>query len=420
MWWLELIPSGDGQWIRLDRAGRSHEVVKTSRLEKGYEVLADANYLRRYLAARGVYLLIQHRHTVSANLDDVNRIDLEVRNDFAMLEFCATESIGGRKHNFFADLLGKHVVLPFSQAGADPDDTLQPERFQEFIVDVDPGSGEPLRLSCGDSAREGETNHLASVFFDADVLTRYRDDPKRYVLSRNHVWCLDLWGLDIDINKAGLVHVWLGDLRRLPEAERDHWLLHNVPPHGGISEIRFRRDILNQWVVDDRPDLPNLRRAKRRLMDAVRTSFGVEIFRPLTVHDNEAFEGLSLCTNPTAAQRDLSVLTLAKGVVECLDVKQLRKLAGASDAEPSLNCLTAWVDAIGGDSEQLCAPLRLLQSLRSTGAAHMRGSKYDAVIASAGWQTTPPDQQFQQLVGDVTRALNKIAELVETHRDATP
>jgi hypothetical protein len=42
----------------------------------------------------------------------------------------------------------------------------------------------------------------------------------------------------------------------------------------------------------------------------------------------------------------------------------------------------------------------------------MKGSKYDGVIASAGWESTPPDKQFQQLVDEVTHALRGLANLI--------
>jgi hypothetical protein len=150
-----------------------------------------------------MFLVIQHHHTVWANRKDVEPIDLTIRNEVVTLEFRATSAIGGTKRNFFADLLGKHVVLPFDQAGADPDDTFRPPRYQEFITGVDRQTGQPIRTSCGDDTREGGAHFLTPVFFDPDVLTRYREDNARYVLSRTRLWCLDLWGLDIDINDVG-------------------------------------------------------------------------------------------------------------------------------------------------------------------------------------------------------------------------
>jgi hypothetical protein len=94
-------------------------------------------------------------------------------------------------------------------------------------------------------------------------------------------------------------------------------------------------------------------------------------------------------------------------------VKQLRRLANAEPTDQSLQCLSKWVADLGGDVDEIQGPLRLLQDLRSTGVAHLRGSRYATLIALAGWDTTPPDQQFQQLVSDVTAAFQRLADLIE-------
>lgn len=421
LWWLRLIQTDDGHWIRIDNAGRRHDVVQTYRFDDdGYDVQVDAVYLRRYLAARGMSLIVQHRHTVWANLDDVDRIDLELRSDTAIIDYCATPMSGVEGKSFFADVHGKHVIRPFDRVGEGPDDKLRPEQFQEFIIGTDPSTGEVVRWTCDvpylEHSKPGEPNFLTPVYFDTDVLTRYREDTATYVLSRTRLWCLDLWGLDLDINDAGLVQLWLGDIKRqLPESEREHWLVHNVVPRGGVTNIRWRRDVLNQWDVEDpRPDVGNLRRARAKLNAAVVTARGVELYRQLGEHDQQEFDGLSLCTNSSASQRDLSIVVLTKGVVDALDVKVLRKLADAGKSEASLNCLQAWIGGLGGDTDELCGPLRLLQTMRSTGSAHLKGSKYDAAIAGEGWGSLSPDKQFQQLVHRVTTALDEITKLISS------
>lgn len=421
VWWLRLIEIDRGHWIRLDEAGRKHDVVTTTRRDDdSWDVKVSAPLLRRYLAARQMGLLLQHRHTVYSTLDDVERIDLEHRSDTASIDFCATASWGGSELNFFSDVLGKNVVLPFAQIGDGPDDTLRPERFQEFIIGTDSDTGEPVRWTCNvddDIGRSpaGEPNFLTPVFFDTEVLTRYRDDTQTYVLSRTRLWCLNLWGLDLDINDEGLVQLWLGDIKQqLPESERDHWLQHNVPPREGhVSEARFRRDVLNQWDVDDsRPNLDHLRRARRDLNNAVLAAHGVELYKKLGEHDEREFNGLALCTNDSISQRDLSFLMLTKAVVDAIDVKAIRKLAGAEKSETSLNALQSWIEQLGGEVDELCGPLRLLQSMRSTGSAHLKGSRYNAALAAEGWDKLKPSKQFEDLVDRVTRALRELAKLV--------
>lgn len=426
VWWLGLFRTGDGCWGRLDSAGRFHEVVLTTRNSDGsFETKIDANYLRRYLAARKMVLVLQHRHTVWADYDGP-RIDMEHMSDDASFEFVATSSVGGTTHDYFSDVLGKSVVRPFDRVGDNPDDTFAPERFQDFIVGVDEASGAQLRWTCKVAedighTPQGEPNYLTPVYFNKEVLTRYRDDTRTYVLARSRLWCLNLWGLDFDVNDADLVQLWLGDIgRQLPESERDHWLTHNVSPRGGVTESRFRRDVLNQWdVEDDRPDLDNLRRARRRLDAAVHAKFGLHLYRPLGEHDQREFDGLALCTNDSVGQRDLSFLTLTKGVVDAIDVKAVRQLADADKAESSLNAYQAWVQKLGGDVEEIVGPLRLLQNLRSTGSAHLKGSRYAATMAAEGWDSLPHGKQFQDMVQRVTTALEQGARLIENSPDSS-
>ncbi|AWK76884.1 hypothetical protein CBI38_36510 (plasmid) [Rhodococcus oxybenzonivorans] len=409
-WWLGLVTRPDESMYRINDAGRDEEVVKVHRLQEGeYEVQVSARHLRKYLAARGMSLVVQHSHCRTVDTHQSDRIDLGLHTKVASFDYIAwgDSALGG----YVATLTGKHVVLPFAAAGENPDDTNRPEKFQEFIVDVDSSTGEEIRLSC---QREDST-YLTPVFFDSDVLTRYRERPSRYLVQRTSVACHGRWSMDIDINDEGLVQVWLGDLGSLPESEREYWLTHNVPPHGGITITRVLRDLAGRWVEDERPDPDRLRRARADLIVAFKDLFGDTLYRPLGASDATDFAALALCTNSTEGQRNQGIITLAIGIVEALDVKVLRQVSGA-DEQQSLNCLQQLVEKLGGNTSELMGPLRLLQGLRSSGAAHMKGSKFDETLARAGLTSMPPDKQFEEIVDRVTKALQGLTELCRTSR----
>ena len=165
-------------------------------------------------------------------------------------------------------------------------------------------------------------------------------------------------------------------------------------------------------VDDSRPNLDHLRRARSDLNSAVFAAHGVELYKKLGEHDEREFNGLALCTNDSIGQRDLSFLMLTKAVVDAIDVKVIRKLAGTDKSETSLNALQSWIEQLGGDVDELCGPLRLLQSMRSSGSAHLKGSRYSAALAAEGWDKMSPSKQFEDLVDRVTRALRDLAQLV--------
>ena len=403
-WWLELVTRPDESMYRTNNAGRDEEVVKVRRMGEGeYEVAVSARHLRKYLAARGMVLVVQHSHCGTVAMPDSGRIELEVKTKVASFSYIAWAATG--LGGYCATLTGKHLVLPFAAAGRHPDDPIRPEKFQEFIVNVDSSTGEEIRLSC---RGEGST-YLIPVFFDSDVLTRYRDNPARYLLQRTDVRCHGRWMMDIDVNDDGLVQVWLGDLANLPESEREHWLTHNVPPRGGVTITRALRDLAGRWVEDDRPDPDRLRRARADLIVAFKERFGNTPYKQLGAEDARNFSSLALCTNSTEGQRNQGIIALAIGIVEALDVKVLRKVAGTD--EQSLNCLHKIVEDASGNASDLVGPLRLLQGLRSTGAAHMKGSNFDATLVRAGLDSLSPDKQFEQIVDRVTGALQGLTEL---------
>jgi len=410
-WWLELIPRPDETMYRINQAGRDEEVVRILRPVPGeYDVQVSARHLRKYLAARGMSLIVQHSHSRSTAAHHGSRIDLELRTKDADFDYTAWDVTRTSGTGFIAQLLGKQAVLPFLTAGEGPDDEQRPESFQSFITGVDPATGSEIRLSC----ERDETNYLTPVFFDADVLTRYRENSARYSVRRSDVRCHDRWMIDIDINDENLVQVWLGDLINLPESERGHWLNHNVPPSGGITLTRALRDLAGHWVEDERPDPERLRQARSDIARAFNDRFGETLYKSLGEEDGRDFENLALCTNSTEGQRDSSLLILAKGIVESLEVKTLRRVADQPNNVASINCLQKIVEKLGGDTGALIDPLRQLQSLRSTGSAHMKGSNFAAALTSAGLASMTPDKQFEQILHRVTEALLGLVELFDS------
>lgn len=404
-WWLGLIPRLDETMYRINRAGRDEDVVRILRPAPGeYDVQVSARHLRKYLAVRGMSLIVQHSHSRTTTTRHGDRIDLVLHTKDAAFDYNARAFGAGH----IAQLLGKQSVLPFITAGEDADDEQRPERYQSFVTGVDPATGAEVRLSC----ERDETKYLTPVFFDADVLTRYRENSTRYKVQRTDVRCHGRWMIEIDINDEGLVQVWLGDLVDLPESEREHWLTHNVPPSGGITLTRALRDLAGRWVEDERPDPERLRQARSALNSAFKDHFGEALYKTLGEEDGRDFESLALCTNSTEGQRDNSLLILSKGIVESLEVKTLRKISGEANNAPSIKCLQRIVEKLGGDTSELIDPLRQLQSLRSTGSAHMKGSNFAAALTTAGVASMTPDKQFERILHRVTDAVQGLAEFL--------
>jgi hypothetical protein len=68
------------------------------------------------------------------------------------------------------------------------------------------------------------------------------------------------------------------------------------------------------------------------------------------------------------------------------------------------------VTSTGADPDTLIAPLRLLQSLRSTGSAHLHSKDWQAHLTRAGLEQLAPDEQFSEVLRRTVQALDGLAE----------
>ncbi|AEY94130.1 hypothetical protein SHJG_8867 [Streptomyces hygroscopicus subsp. jinggangensis 5008] len=427
LWYFDAIPRSDGSWYYLDDAGRDHELVRTRRTDTELRIDVAALPLRRYLAVRSRLLVIQHDritrldHVPDPAIDGVDRS--EVRH-FAF----HSGDIHSVDRPGFVRLVGKQIVLPIDAA---PVDLARPHpserRFPEFTVAIDPDTGERITSTCDPDklsdyfTDRGTPHYLTRVYFRREVLNRYTSQPSRYRIEHGRLSCLGLWGISIGTNPDGLIEVYLGDLGRdLPAEERDHWLSFNVPPNGGIDKGRFERDILGRWT-DGPPDpLRRLFAAREHFSTAMAALLGQTVYKPWHPADRIAFEGLHMPTSSEQHEADTLILLLAKGIIDYLDVKALRRLPGVTDSKAqSINCLEAWVSSSGADSDTLIRPLRVLQGLRSTGPAHLRGKDWHATLTRAGLDGLRPDEQFVQVLTLTGGALSALAQHAESQHQAS-
>ncbi|WP_042380150.1 hypothetical protein [Streptacidiphilus melanogenes] len=422
LWYFDAIPRSDGSWYYLDDAGRDHELVRVRRTAGELRIDIASLPLRRYLAARQRLLVVQLNRITRLDRVPSPKIEATEHTDLRHFSFHSGD-IHSADRPGFVRLLGKQVVLPLDAA---PETLTRPhpsvQRFPEFTIGVDPGSGQPITSTCDPDqlsdyfTDRGTPHYLTRVYFRRTVLNRYTSQPSRYRISDDRLSCLGFWSIAIGTNPEGMVEVYLGDLGRdLPTEERDHWVSFNAPPGGGRDDVRYRRDILGEWF-DGPPDpLRELFAARERFSTSMTSLLGKPVYNSWNPEDQIAFEGLHVPTTSEQGEADNLILRLTKGVVDYLDVKALRQLPGVSDPKAaSINCLDAWVTASSSDNENLIGPLRLLQGLRSTGSAHARGKNWNATLVRAGLENLRPDQQFIQILDLTAAALNGLAELAES------
>lgn len=290
------------------------------------------------------------------------------------------------------------------------------ERFDTFVIGRD-SDGNLVKHTCDPEKlsnfrkNPGAPHYMTPVFFDRAVLQQYLDRPDKYTVDDGTLSRASLWILRIDNDHPTHVVVALGDLGRdLPERERGHWLSHNVPPEGGYSKTARARAFDGEFADATRSDL----RFKALFTQCQKEWYearGWHIFLPLTEKDHHFFQALRIPLTEDQREFDGQVLGLARILVDSLPETELRKRFGKPEDDTTvvraLVLLERLLTALGvADTSGHIEKLRLIQTLRSSGAAHRKGESYKKLAARLG--SDPLPRIFEKLLDDACGVLETL------------
>jgi len=382
-----------GRLLRFDDAGEEHEVV---RLEDS-RVLVQARELRQFLAIKDASLVLQIDSVAHSPLTLKELAPSECDISHVASDRCVSfqviaKDFPSRGNKSFSRLLGKRVIegVAKSESGIWPYGEDQPESYPELIIGADE-NGDPARCTCDPGklahyfgANPNAQHYLTPTYFRREVLQRYYNNPQRYTVEDGAIRCAGLWLLHIDNHLTDVVAAYLGDLGRdLPESERQHWLPHNVLADEGISKAKWQRDFLAEPADPERPDLLFKYRFGQ-FQTAWLEKFGWPLFVPLTTGDAHLFSTLREPLNEYQGEFDSQVLALTKLLIDSLNEKQLVASLGSVPADTKgISKLELFLNQDSlPEAEKTVTFLRTLQSLRSTGVGHRKGSGYEKAAAA--------------------------------------
>jgi len=413
------VPNG---WQYVSAAGREHELIRYERSEDAWKVEVRVQELRTFLNAYGKSAIVQVDYVTKVEQRGFERVDSDFRNGWAHVDFHAVaDFLTASDRPSMSRLFGQYVLTG--------QNTARRPRWEEFhsatehpsfIYGTHSETGEHLTHSCDpdqlgtyfdqDNSR---LHYLTPIYFKREVLQDYVAEPGRYEVTPFRLSCFNLWGVDISINTAGLVEVYLGDIgSKIPHEAWGHWRSYNVPPEGKMEEGRFRRDLLNQWASSPDP-IGDMRRAREDANGAAVKKLGGELWRSLPSDLELQYRSLMgpLTDDPSALIGPL--LIIAKVFVDGLDSKLLKKaVVGGEKDEKSLSLLRKLLTSLG-DAADSSKVLRDLYAMRSRGGvAHLSNSDSKAALAELGIAGVEPIFAFERVVRRVGEAVTKIGDLL--------
>lgn len=407
-----------GQWIAVDENGSKVVVARlvtdSQRQEVRLEVSEHA--LRDFLTS-GPWVLVRFHdrgrfaQSSSAPAEYMWRVR-RYSGDLWSYRVTVKAQTNGR---VASDLIGQDVVRPYAQVPKHRRWWEEDRQYEEFLVGVD-DNGEAIYRTC-DHRRLRGSERFTSVFFRPEVLERYRGDPKFSVCSRG-LSCGSKWGLNFWVNVERLIHVWLGDLGRLPYEHQKHWRGHNVPPAGGAPAGRFETEFLLEPAPHTEPDIV-FWETYEKIAEQTERVFGFRLFRELPQDDKHHKLVVGWPIPDAADAFDRQIVALAKVLCESIDVAGLRKLVKPEvlkRLQGSIDKLEATLQELGCPESvvrALVGSLRLVQGLRSTGGAHRRGAKWEQLMRKHRFANLPLDQVHEQVLKEVNRGLEAFLSWVE-------
>lgn len=424
----------EGEYQRIDDDGSIVPVARIKREGDNQVVEVDVHHLKDYLAANRSYLVRYHNHQRRA-VEDVSdhirgkRADYRMSDKASSFGLCLSTEMPLNDHKSLSVLEGKDVVFPYQEPDSRHTSFASgegEEKFTPFIIGRGEG-GEEIESTCkqdelSDNFRDrGNPHFLTPVYFNREVLAKYHQEPSRFTVSDSDVSCLDLWNLPIAVNREGLVQVWLGDLGRIPYKQQLHWRGHNVAPRGGVPKYRLLRDLEAQFTEPTDNPVYDFRVGFAEVQAAARATFGEDLFRQLDDKDRHAFETLHIPLTEEWKEFDEQVQALAKVTVDSLNVSLLsRETALEGDRSPkkaSIELLEFYLRQRQVSEKvvkRIINALKGVQAIRSSGAAHRKGRKFQKALETFKLVNLSNSAKFRKLIADLTHALSLVAEALRT------
>jgi len=425
----------EDHYIKIDDDGNEHlvAIVEANRIQ------VRLKEIRQFLAIKEMHLAIQFDCREYSGWQ-LNELGLttggnDSRDDLLCwsLYYGGLDGIGSNRA--FSRLLGKRLIapLPREKSGFWAFACEEPKKHEDFIIGIDEHGDEithtsdPLHLADHFGGNPGAPHYLTPVHFRKQVLDKYYQEPMKYSVEDNILRCASLWLMAIDNHHEDQVCAWLGDLGRdLPYQEQLHWRSYNIPPTGSMSETFIRRQLLCQCTASNRPE-HEFSRLYERLSTACDESIGWRLLLPLTDEDLHCLQVIRVPSSDEQKDFDDLVLALTKILVDSLNEEKLKELLpkeGRDSIKGSISRLEKVCEtrAVKGHEDHIRF-LRRLQSLRSEGTAHRKGSNYRRTTKELGIDSLSLRTVFQDLLVkavDLLQFLEAVARSGALKRDTSP
>jgi hypothetical protein len=385
----------NSRYTKVLEDGEEVEIVRIS----PDEIFIRAIELKQFLAIRGMKLAVLFDLRRRYDRPLAKKFEGKTEETLKSEVFIFHGTLANAQFNgdAVARVLGKKLAAGYAKKDSDywpySEDRRLSRKYPEFIIDVD-DRGREVLLPCDPHGG----HYLTPVYFKAEVLNRYYDNPSKYAVRDGHLSCGSLWEVQIDNDNPDYVIVFLGDIGRdIPGREHGYWKSFNIPPTGPMSETAFRRSFMAEFANPRRKDLL-FKHEYSEFSKAWSRKHGWELFRPLSAADSHCFKSLRIPGTDQQNEFDSQIMYLAKLIVDSLNEAEIGKRIPSVPDQKGIAKLEVFLKARLSDPALHIEFLRDLQSLRSTGSAHLKSATYEKIARKLGLYERDPRRVFEELL----------------------
>jgi hypothetical protein len=396
-----------------DDSGDELEVVKVSE----EEILVRKSYLKSFMAASQMNFLLYFE--ITRHFVKPERFEQEhVSSNLNYVIFSGSSYVKG--YHSFVRLRGKKLINceALEECGVFPFE--KPKKFESFAIGGDVDG--PVEFSCNPAhladyfgANPEASNYLTPIFFKKEVMQKYYGSSE-YEIQDSMLYRKGAWSLRFDNHHSTHISVFLGDLGSdLPHKEQLYWKSFNIVPDGHeISETNFQRSFMGAWCDTTAPDLL-FKSEFRQLQTSWHEKYGWDLFLPMSEKDEHFFTSIRSMLTNEQSEFDGQILSLAKVTIDSANVKSLLQATKKTDAEGKSIILFGEMFKLLDleDVEGRMAFLRGVQSVRSSGVAHRKGTLYEKTIAKLNIDADNYKAEFDSILSGFSKLFADIRAKLE-------
>ena len=248
------------------------------------------------------------------------------------------------------------------------------------------------------------------IFFKAEVLDKYKNNPDKYELKERTISCRGGWHIETyDINEYNQVHTYAVYLARLPYKEQLHWLQYNEDPKGAISKRAFQTDFEAKFP-DEKPMFQQLQESLEALGKTKIDDKNICIWAPKGGGWETASKGLHYVNSENANQWHDFIIALSNATNEGFLKKPLSKIAanlGNEDKQLGTLGLIKFILKVSNNEDKIPnihGVLNELQIKRGKGKAHGTWDTPEGLLI----------EDATKRLQDVILAINDLKKILES------